>query len=48
MSYECPECESDLRGGHAASCSRYKADDPIAGLIEKWKHNRPANIVSVD
>ena len=23
MSVECSECEHDLRGGHAESCSRY-------------------------
>ena len=33
MSLECAECERDLRGGHAISCSKYKLRTGIRELI---------------
>lgn len=35
MSIECGECESDLRGGHDISCSRYNLIDGIARAMMK-------------
>ena len=32
MSYECSECEHDLRGGHDSECSRYR--DPRDSVCE--------------
>lgn len=32
MSIECGECEADLRGGHAAGCSRYVHHEPSCAL----------------
>lgn len=35
MSIECGECERDLRGGHAISCSHYKLREGVAEAMYK-------------